>query len=471
MVTLQLSKWIDTLVLDMTGFKDSLTGIIDGTMGWGGILMGSLILGVLLGWGLYLGWTWYQQAQTYTITIYTQPDIAKMNEYFKLYPQAMTLTSLDIGSGYDIDIRTSAGDLIIPKVPTPFEIDQVRGLIHVGYHQREITVDIVSSSNTVTDVKTRREYLPYVVVTLKTERIHAHTFLTLFREKVAEYNTEQSRKEISLHGSQIKTLDKGKIEWLTSSILKCPRSDYNPEQYLEDWFYRNRARMFRSLQSALARGDSWNIIAHGPPGTGKSSLGMVIAKHLGRHLISVNLAYLNRPQILEVLFGGNGRYAFTEAVFVLEELDFALERIEANEAELKNNHILIDGKPVRPPPDINTLRTKDLLEIFQGPIPRPGLIIVATTNDLESIRKRLPALIRPGRLTPWKIDLIGADVLAQIVTRYFGSSIHDPIDLPSDHGLPTSQIVEYAKSSLGDYAQFKALMEDAIHESRAGPGC
>ena len=50
--------------------------------------------------------------------------------------------------------------------------------------------------------------------------------------------------------------------------------------------------------------------------------------------------------------------------------------------------------------DEGEFQLEDLLEILQGPVPREGQIIIATTNKFDEIKNECPALFRPGRLTP-----------------------------------------------------------------------
>jgi hypothetical protein len=87
------------------------------------------------------------------------------------------------------------------------------------------------------------------------------------------------------------------------------------------------------------------------------------------------------------------------------------------------------------------LRIKDLLELFQGPIPVKDRIIIATTNYYKQIKNSLPALFRPGRLTPIKFSYLDDDTLRELIQYYFKTDYKE--NLPRINS-PTSQIIELA---------------------------
>lgn len=85
------------------------------------------------------------------------------------------------------------------------------------------------------------------------------------------------------------------------------------------------------------------------------------------------------------------------------------------------------------------LRLGDLLELFQGPIPIKDRMIIATTNNFEKIKEILPALIRPGRLTPIEFNYMPWNVLNELCQYYFKDTIKCS---EFKINIPTSQIVE-----------------------------
>jgi hypothetical protein len=89
----------------------------------------------------------------------------------------------------------------------------------------------------------------------------------------------------------------------------------------------------------------------------------------------------------------------------------------------------------------DVLRLRDLLELFQGPVPVRDRIIVATTNNFEQIKSIIPPLFRPGRLTPIKFTYLDWDSLQELCQYYFNNQLNMA---PFSITIPTSQITELA---------------------------
>lgn len=87
------------------------------------------------------------------------------------------------------------------------------------------------------------------------------------------------------------------------------------------------------------------------------------------------------------------------------------------------------------------LRLRDLLELFQGPVPIRDRIIVATTNNFEQIKGIIPPLFRPGRLTPICFTYLDWESLVELCKYYFNSELNMA---PFEVAIPTSQITELA---------------------------
>lgn len=95
-------------------------------------------------------------------------------------------------------------------------------------------------------------------------------------------------------------------------------------------------------------------------------------------------------------------------------------------------------------PDVFVL--KDLLDVFQGPVPREGTLIFATTNDFDEIYKMCPALFRPGRMTPVFFGYANIETIQEISEFYFKKRLN--IYIPEQHHIPTSQIIELALEAI-----------------------
>ena len=98
------------------------------------------------------------------------------------------------------------------------------------------------------------------------------------------------------------------------------------------------------------------------------------------------------------------------------------------------------------------LRISDLLELFQGPVPVKDRLIIATTNYYEDIKNTLPALFRPGRLSPLAFNYLTWDLLNELTQYYFDTQMTvDQFKIT----IPTSQIIELAIRYKNDFESFQ----------------
>jgi hypothetical protein len=111
------------------------------------------------------------------------------------------------------------------------------------------------------------------------------------------------------------------------------------------------------------------------------------------------------------------------------------------------------------------LSLQDLLELFQGPIPIKDRLIVATTNNFEEIKIKIPALFRSGRLTPVEFNYLDWNSLNELSQYYFDKQLTIP---KKDIRIATSQIVEIAvKYALidKDFNGFQSELSNLINRA------
>jgi hypothetical protein len=112
----------------------------------------------------------------------------------------------------------------------------------------------------------------------------------------------------------------------------------------------------------------------------------------------------------------------------------------------------------------NELSLTDLLDIFQGAVPIDGLICVATTNDLETIKKLSPALVRHGRLTPIYFGYPNYKTLQDISMHYFNKFMEFDIDDNTILEYPTSKIIDIALQCKINESEGFELFKNKIDE-------
>jgi SpoVK/Ycf46/Vps4 family AAA+-type ATPase len=212
-----------------------------------------------------------------------------------------------------------------------------------------------------------------------------------------------------------------------------------------------------------------SLLLCGPPGTGKSTFAYRVAMCLHRHIISLDLREQSKHSIYQILQKPSEDYctSYRDAIFLFEEFDISIKELSLRDKKRKNEMMdffkqmekyirFTEQKNVSDDPNKNDLKQpslnihnnftmRDLLEIFQGPVPFDGMIILATTNNFDEIYETCPELFRHGRLTPIHIGYIDKDTLQEISQFYFKRKLK----YVSEHiTIPTSQIIDLALEAL-----------------------
>ncbi|KAF5120293.1 putative mitochondrial chaperone BCS1-B [Metarhizium anisopliae] len=162
-------------------------------------------------------------------------------------------------------------------------------------------------------------------------------------------------------------------------------------------------------------------LLHGPPGTGKSSLGSALAGEFDLDIYIVSAPGVD-DQTLEHLFNN-----LPERCVVL------LEDIDAIGTDRQG-----PGKPRKA-----ALSLSRLLNTLDGVASQEGRILIMTTNHISSLDE---ALIRPGRIdVKLEIPLADSDVTKNLFSFMFGrDKRHDAID---------DEIILELSSLAGDFAK------------------
>lgn len=183
-----------------------------------------------------------------------------------------------------------------------------------------------------------------------------------------------------------------------------------------------------------------------PPKT-NSTLDKNKELYYNKYISGKNLS--GKPLSGEILYGSNkNEKEFDYNQFITDEI-VQDEKLHIKTAKQKKNY---DNDICKITMDINNnikmmnddnksdiLRLGDLLELFQGPVPIKDRMIIATTNDFDKIKNSLPALIRPGRLTPIKFNYMTWDILNELCIYYFKTK---PTCDEFSISIPTSHIME-----------------------------
>lgn len=194
-----------------------------------------------------------------------------------------------------------------------------------------------------------------------------------------------------------------------------------------------------------------NYLLEGPAGTGKSTFAYRLALATMRDISSIDVSvYSSKFDLYRKI-----NDVYDTSIILLEEFDIAINNLSKRSRQKKR----ITSSDI---PELKTkdsgyiswmedfrhskqdITIEDLLELLQGPAPRNGQIIIATTNKYDEIRTLCPALFRPGRLTPVHFGYLNCAEVNKMGKFYFGSE-HKDIDF--DPEISSAELVEYATTA------------------------
>lgn len=436
------SMTISTLVI-------SLIGMVEFSMYY-------LFLFIPAGFYYYFKFYSKRKTDTYTISIHDPNLISNILWYIQEYPNFfdkkydIQFGNKEYISDWDID------DIFIPENDSQINInDTLFGIS--GY----ITVKLFNYTHSYDkEGKPQKRYRIYFEFNLKyndksnyIEFIEKHkkekttiyyTYGIKYFPKQGEYCGVHILNTLLFKGTRL--TDKERYQKYISSYFSPIKNE----------LWKRIEKVHNNPESILKLGQipSFNLLAYGPPGSGKSTFAYRIAMALNRHLVSIDLStccelpieniftIINKPPTSIVT-----SFEAKECVIVFEEFDRAIFRL--NEKQKKREKLLeyylnTDKSEMKE----EKIESKkefdlgDLLELLQGPIPNSGSIIIATTNHYEKIKEILPALFRPGRLTPVKFDYLDFNTLQELSLFYFQKELTIPkIDTIN---IPTSKIIDLA---------------------------
>lgn len=422
--------------------------------------------------------------------------------------------SLNIGTDKDLGKNVSQ-PIYLFDTPVAIEIVDgdkiVKGTIQTIYTNITVRETVSNGSSSSTGPTTSENkyncFAPSLKIVLHENIISYKKLFSLIKS----YNqtTADNSQLVTIYGSVVGLPTKQKQGTSTAAggimnhvttILHMTKANHAASDFWREYFGDQK-----ELVKKMIKLNQCNIILHGPPGTGKSKLIEAISKSTKRHIISLNLRILNKYDLIHILNSpeiGGSVYRTFDVIFVLEEFDISIDYLVQKEKIFNDNNSSF--KPPKSDDEseesftdtssngssgtekelfrfrfspsakdlIEKLDTKanvlcvgDLLEIFQSAIPRKGQMIIATTNHFNRIKKTLPALFRPGRLTPIEITYITQKVFDEMINYYY--HVENTIMLPIDHTISTSHIVETINIYKDDYPSFCEIMNEIINKNNS----
>lgn len=473
-----LSKVIDACVSNVAGSskaKDRISKVL-------GRFKYPLTVGIP---ACYLAWKYSSYFQHYTrrisgddiiYDVYDRVGITSFSNLFKHYTELFEIGSVEHGT------YKNTGDTyswVLPSVDTSFRLpaENVSGKMCALYIPTTKTQNKYDDNDHVSSSETVKIEKLFIRIVLTGNIISYASLLKIADNYYNEWSNAVNKRTITLYGVNVflkYTSQSGMtMENIQSVILDMPRSEYDPNMYFETYFSPRKADFMKYCTL-----DQCNLLLYGPPGTGKSGLVRAMALYSGRHIVNVDLTVLTKRDAYQIMSCAriDGRNMQPhQYIIVFEEFDNTLRVFRDRERAKKLEEQAIRKKGEMSfarykssnvsslkdnPDDSQLLQTSDLLALLQSSVPRRGQMVIATTNHFDKIKKVLPALFRPGRMTPVFIDYANRKTVSELITHFFPDTIEIPV-LSIVHYVSTSQLVELAQIYHMDYTLFERNLREA----------
>ncbi|CAF0750083.1 unnamed protein product [Didymodactylos carnosus] len=421
------------------------------------------------------------------INIYDENEINKFRSYMDYNPDYYEKEyNLDVGDSdliaqYSslsrLDV-SSSNTFILSKmksssIDAPLYFDD-KYLKIKGYLKWCKSVKQTEKMDSITQKSIQQQFhIKYLELRILKNRSEDKIDVLSIMNKVTDYVRMKNKDSVQLTYIKVMKDSKGELQSHCVIYYDQKRIDFKQREtlYMSTFFHQKKDQLWELIKNidqnpqlfeSIGCAARQNLLFYGPPGTGKSNFIYRMAICLERHIVSLDLRdYTNKldvykniqkPNVVNYDYAASGHGS---SIILLEEFDMSVTHLYNK--QFKDDDKVIstpatsttDAKQVLvvPPPNLNPFTLRDLLEIFQGPIPFHGMLIMATTNKYDDIKVMLPELFRAGRLTPVYFGYITKDILQEMCEYYFKQRLID-LYLPEIIRIPTSEIIELVMKSI-----------------------
>lgn len=285
-----------------------------------------------------------------------------------------------------------------------------------------------------------------IVYYLESENADIDKFLKKCEMKYEE-KLEQKSKNKTYHfiyNGCVENENKRKTICFTSSLLCDYENKYNLNETFDHLFSVNKEIILNDLKrlrdleyykkTGMKRKKSY--LFYGIPGCGKTAFVMAMSNYDKRHIIEIPLNRVKTNEEFEKIMAietiSDVKIRKNEVIYLFDEIDIDTDGLDR---EKKEKNVVTDKKEKEKEKEVEKVNEKTekykilekmenpdklslgtLLSRFDGIGNYDGVIIVATTNKIESLDK---ALYRDMRLTPMLFEYCRKEDIIDMIEDYY----------------------------------------------------
>jgi hypothetical protein len=255
--------------------------------------------------------------------------------------------------------------------------------------------------------------------------------LTKFVENIMSEYQKSKEKQILYHFIYQGWDEEMNCPKFSKSILSnLENDDEKSFETFDTLFSEHKSRIIKSIdrlkdmnyykRTGLKR--KVGYLFYGPPGCGKTSHVIAMSNYSKSHIIEVPLSRVNNNREIEGIINiskiNDMDIPKDKLIILFDEID-QIDKVLNKDDKILN--MMCNNKNTNNVPSVNiknndTLSMGYILSRLDGVGNYNGIKIVATTNHKDKLE---PALYRDGRLTPLYFDLIGRDIIKDIIEHYY----------------------------------------------------